>query len=306
MVQAINQHFNIQEKDQTVLPILLARLEAKDLEPDYFAGELSEELKFERDKALGISAEIKRTVLGPIKKELSDIGVDISLLDKFQIPAIKGLSPSVVAAAAAPKMIQDVGPAASMPAAPAAPKPSTVSDIGWSKKPAPPAVPIAPTIRPDALQVSWIVPTPTPKPISSDAAAAAAAQPAEPAPVMLHQDTTFKAPEKNAGFTLTRPGSGAEVSLSQSGAGGQAPTRPAVLEFGGSNAPAKPAAPAAGAVHYTEFAAGARNVSQVSPPSPSASPVPVPVPRPPQPPQMPQSPQQDPQQKQKTIVKDFL
>jgi len=290
--------------------MLLARLEIKDLEPDYFAGELSEELKMDRDKALGISAEVKRTILGSVKKELSDIGIDISLLDKFQIPVIKELSPSAVAAkTAAPTIIQDINsspkgapvPAniATIPAAKIATKPPTLSDIGWSKAPAPgpamapkpaaPAMPAASSVPPTAASI--------PKPPAPPAPSA------EPAPVMLHEDTTFKASEKNSSFTLARPGVGAEVHLSQ-GAVPQAPARAAVLEFGG--APAAPAnkppatASSAAAVHYTDFAPGPRNVSQVSPSIP-VPPVPAP-PKPPMPPAQPPSPQNP----GAPIVKDFL
>lgn len=305
MVQAINQRFNIPEKDWSTLPILLARLEARDVAPDYFAGELADELKLDRDKALNISAEVKRNILTPLKKEFSDFGIDISLLDTFKIPAIKGLSQSVVTAKPdAPKIIQDVSMAP--------PKPTqTLPVTGWSqmKPPAPipptsstpprPTATPAPTFTLPAVSVPATNPTPTPHP--------------EPAPVILHEDTTFKAAQKNAGFTLTRPGGGADMHMG-SGSGVPTPPKPAVLEFGGVSA--KPPAAQTSAIHYTDFKpplagaptanTGPRNVVQIgstpTPPTPTQNFVPIP-----KPPSSPQPPQPvAPSQNAKPIVKDFL
>ena len=292
MVRTINQHFNIQKTNETVIPKLLARLEVKDIEPDYFAGELSEELKLDRDKTLGISAEVKRTILSPLNKEFSDFGIDISLLDKFQIPIIKGLSPSVVSAAiAAPKIIQAVNTAAPTPSQ----KPITLSDIGWSKMPASSIPP-----RPVAI------PVPTP---------AAQAKPAEPAPMMLHEDTTFKPAEKNEGFTLPKPNASAEMHMATGTS--QAPIRPAVLEFGGAKIPVpNPTATTTSGAYHGGFGsslsstpitgAGSRNVSQIMPT------VPVPIPKPPAPLTTPSATSAStnsvpmPPQPPKSIVKDFL
>ncbi len=299
MVRTINQHFNIQKGSETVLPKLLARLEVRDIAPDYFAGELSEELKLDRDKALGISTEVKRTILTPLTKEFLAFGVDISLLDKFQIPTIKDLSPSATMAIVnGPKIIQDVSITP--------PKPVALPAVGWSKMP---ASTFSSTPTP--------VPPVTPRPITPLAPIAPAA-PAEPAPIILHEDTAFKAVEKNAGFTLARPGGGADMQLGGHGSSSvPTPPRPAVLEFGG----AKPAAPMPSAVHNTGQSVplsamptantGPRSVSQITPvaaiptppkpPAPPMSPAPsniVPMPQPPQPPSAPQS--------AKPIVKDFL
>jgi hypothetical protein len=317
MVRTINQHFNIQKADKTVIPKLLARLEVKDIEPDYFAGELSEELKLDRDKALGISSEIKRTILGPLGKEFSDFGINISLLDKFQIPAIKGLSPSAVSAAiGALKIIQDANTAASS----SIQKPATLSDIGWSKIPS--AVSPTPTAQPAS-----IIPTP-PRPATIPAPAPTApAKPAEPAPapMMLHEDAIFKPAEKNEGFILPKPGAGVEMHMGTSAP--QAPIRPAVLEFGGVKIPVpKPPTPTTGGAYRGEFGsslsstpvagAGPRNVSQIMPVARVSVPLPVPKPpvpitTPPTPPRplqatihIPQPP--TPPQSPKPIVKDFL
>ncbi len=290
MVQAINQRFNIQDKDMSVLALLLARLEAKDIAPDYFAGELSEELKLDRDKALGISAEVKRTILSSLSKEFSDFGIDISLLDKFQIPTIKGLSPSAMATIVnTPKTIQGVGTTSPSPVTP----PASI--------------------------------TPTPPRSTTIPAPATQAKPSEPAPMMLHEDTIFKPAEKNEGFTLLKPGAGVEMHM---GAGvSQAPTRPAVLEFGGAKIPVpKPPTPTTGGAYRGEFGsslsstpvagAGPRNVSQIMPVARVSVPLPVPKPpapitTPPTPPRplqatihIPQPP--TPPQPPKPIVKDFL
>jgi hypothetical protein len=286
MVRTINQHFKIQKASETIIPKLLARLEVKDIEPDYFAGELSEELKLDRDKALGISSEIKRTILGSLNKEFSDFGIDVSLLDKFQIPIIKGLSPSAISAAVgAPKIIQDVSTAVPL----SIQKPITLSDIGWSKTP-PTALPTPTPSRPVAI------PVPTP---------AAQAKPAEPAPMMLHEDTTFKPAEKNEGFTLPKPNASAEMHMATGTS--QAPIRPAVLEFGGAKIPVpKPVVPAVGGAYYSGFGSslsstpiasvGSRNISQMMPT------VPIPTPST----ATPTNSVHIPPQPQKPIVKDFL
>lgn len=221
-------------------------------------------------------------------------------------------------------------------------KPTILSDVGWSKQSVP-----QPNVGTKA-GLPTPAPTPTPPPVikSAPISTPAPATPAGPAPVMLHEDTSFKAPEKNAGFTLANPRAAAEINMSRSSAGVPTPPRPAVLEFGGVKPPA-PGTPAA-VVHYTDFrsplasaptaSSGPRNVSQITatPAAPAAparpvaqipTPTPVPVPRPPQAPTpaMPQAaqslrppqPLQPPQppkppappaplQNNKPIVKDFL
>ena len=219
-----------------------------------------------------------------------------------------------------------ISPEATLPIAAPSPaltvKPTTLSDVGWSKMPPTTSVSI-PTPRPASIPTS--VPMPTPAPTPKPAAAPAA--PAEPAPMMLHEDTTFKAPEKNAGFTLSKPGGSAEMTIDQKKT--QAPLRPAVLEFGGARsttptpntitpAAPKPPTPGAQVPQYGNFraslssmptaSAGPRNVVQITPaaPAPISSPTPTPmqIPKPPAPP-MPPTPR-PPQQANKAIVKDFL
>jgi hypothetical protein len=274
-----------------VVANLIQRIQIKDLAPDYFSGELAMELQLDKDKAVHITGELKKAIFAPRRKDFFDYGIDIDLLDKFQMPIIKPL-----ASDNSPKLLQDVSSSSTISTAQSKP----LSDVGWSKQSAPqPNVTakasVSPSTPPPTTQ-----PAPVPKPT------------AEPAPVMLHQDTTFKAAEKNAGFTLTQPG-GANVRMGQ-GAGVPTPPRPAVLEFGG----VKPPSPAttAGAVHYTDFKSplastptangGSRNVSQITG---ATSATPVPVPRPPQasisPAPQPPKPTTPPPSN-KPIVKDFL
>lgn len=191
-----------------------------------------------------------------------------------------------------------------------APKPITLSDVGWLKTPSarpaikPMVVPSAPTAAPTLT--SPVVTPPVPKP------------PAEPAPMMLHEDTVFKSAEKNANLTLSKPGGAAEMNMNRGAVAVPAPTRPAVLEFGGASgagtsAP-KPPAPTSSTARPTGFGpslasmsttnTGTREVSQIVPttsvPIPK-SPTPPMPPRPAQTPPAPSTPQPN-----KPIVKDFL
>lgn len=209
-----------------------------------------------------------------------------------------------------PTIIQNIIPPSPMPLIA---KPITLSDIGWSKQPAAGSnigLSVAiPTPKP--------APTPTPAPSRSPVAPAIPKPAAEPAPMMLHEDTTFKPAEKNASFTLSKPEGSAEMSMNR-GITTQAPARPAVLEFGGSATQAgasvpKPPAPAWNSTHPMTGNNGTRNVSQIMPT------MSVPIPRPPQapttpslqipqPPKPPSPPQNIPATPQpgKPIVKDFL
>lgn len=226
---------------------------------------------------------------------------------------------------------------------PNAPKPNRLSDVGWSRsRTADPVVKLD-VSQPQKIASAAPAPAPAPQrpqsvapqPNASATAAGAGANrtlgeferlkamknpsvssaatptapapkpsPAEPAPFMLHEDTSFKAQTKNNDFSLPRPDANAQAKMSAIRP--QAPLKPAVLEFGTGNNPApKPPAGPSKTVHYTEFTAslssaptansGPRTVGQIMPAPPSAT-VPMP-PRPPQPP-MPQ--------KEQVIVKDFL
>jgi len=282
-----------------IIAKLIQRIQIKDLAPDYFSGELAAELQLDKDKATHITSEFKKSVFSPIRKNFADYGIDIDLLDKFQMPIIKSSSES-------PKIFQNIesestfNPNIQAQIAPSLPRPTTLSDIGWSKQP---AASLSNTIRASAP-----APIPTPKP----------AVPAEPAPMMLHEDTTFKPAERNAGFTLSNPGGTAEMSLVGSNA--QPPTRPAVLEFGGratstGMAVPKPPISAINSVRPMTVSGGARNVSQILPTMSVPVPKPPTPPMPPRPPQaaltpssqVPQPPKPPaPQATARPIVKDFL
>jgi hypothetical protein len=226
--------------------------------------------------AIAIDAKTAKDIQDAlIDRIFSPLRADI---DKAYAPLSKSEVVSV-ATATAPKIIQDVS---FVP-----PKPAPLPNVGWSK------------MSPSAIAS-------VPMPAAPRAAA-------EPAPMILHEDTSFKAAEKNASFTLARPSSGADVHINQAPAA-SAPARPAVLEFGGIKPPAAavnktPTAPAANVIRYADT--GPRSVSQITPPAPAVPQPPAPpkspaapsnnVPMPPTPPQPPSSPQAN-----KPIVKDFL
>jgi hypothetical protein len=261
------------------------------LHPEDIAQELKEGLSLDMQTANSIEAALNKRIFAPLRPDI----------DKVYAPISKLESPS--ATVASPKIIQDVSVAPPKPA-------QSLPAVGWSQM-KPPAAAASTPPRPAVLP---------PTPISAPIASTPKPAPAEPAPMILHEDTTFKAVQKNADFTLSRPGGGAEMHMG-SGSGAPAPARPAVLEFGG--APAKPPATQSqsGAVHYTDFKsplsanptanAGPRNVTQITPAAPAApAQIPAVIPKPPSPPQPPQAqtpaPAPAPQQNTKPIVKDFL
>lgn len=212
-VQAINKHFTISNDHRSILATLLARLVAKDLSPDYFSGELAIELKIDRDKALGMAAETKRAILDPLKKEFADFGIDITLLDKFQMPIIKTV-PLSADAAAGPKIIQDIGTSAASPPPPGMRPQIPLTPRPPAPNPATPANPIpaasfaspnAPSVSmPGLAQAAAAVPTP--------AQSGLAMPPAEVKPVST----------SDVGWVKTRS-SGPVVKLDTSGIPPQAP-----------------------------------------------------------------------------------
>jgi hypothetical protein len=299
-VNNIDNQFILPRESSSIIKKISQRLLVKDLAPEYFAGELAMELKLDKDKAAHISSEIKKNIFFPQKAVLSNYGIDIDLLDKFQMPIIK---PSVNNS---PKILEDIE---LMPVVPSTPKPTTLSDIGWSKQP----------VAASNIGVSATIPTPasvpTPTPISPrppvvPVPKSAAAAVAEPAPMMLHEDTTFKPAEKNAGFMLSKSGGTAEMSMNRGVP--QAPARAAVLEFGGgARTPIpKPPMPTSSSARPMTISTGARNVSQIMPTMPAPVLKPPAPPMPPRPSQAPPKPPTPPSasiaQPNKPIVKDFL
>lgn len=254
-----------------------------------------DDLAGELVSSMDLPAPLAKTISDQINSRVfAPLRADI---DKVYSPPSK-LGGSLIGSA--PKILQDIG---------ISPRPITLSDIGWSKQPA-----AGSNIGRGA---AIPVPIPAPKP------------PAEPAPMMLHEDTIFKPAEKNASFTLSKPEGAAEVNMNR-GVAAQAPTRPAVLEFGGSAASAgtpvpKPPTPASNFARPMSFGpsfasmptanSGSRNVSQVMPTTTVPVPVPprpqqvspAPLSRVPQPPKPP-APQNaaSTSQPNKPIVKDFL
>jgi hypothetical protein len=283
------------------------------LHPEDVAQELKNRLGLDTQTANLIEDALNKRIFVPLRADIDKVYAPISKLETAPTGAPK------------PKVIQDVNVAQPKPA-------PTLPAVGWSQmKPPPPSVGPTPARPAPTVSLSGIRP-PTPVAATAPRTTAPAA-PAEPPPVMLHEDTSFKAAQKNMDFTFPRPGGGSEVRMGATPTT-PAPPRPAVLEFG---SVAKPTvAPAtgpssSGATHYSDFrpslsttpmaSAGPRNIAQMIPaaPAPTSVPTPtrgavpsVPVPKPPVPPQPPRPPQ-PPQQRGATppqnngpIVKDFL
>jgi hypothetical protein len=303
------------------------------LHPEDASREIKEFLGIDAKTASIIGDGLNQRIFAPLRADI----------DKVYSPLSNA---EATPTALSPKMLQDIGIPLKTAPAPAGsimtPTPKTVSlsDIGWSKAPAPTGnIPPKPT-----QQMNTQVPHPAPiagfnltlTPVSTPT-------PAGPAPMILHEDTTFKPAEKNVGFTLSKPGASAEMNINQNKT--QAPIRPAVLEFGTTPLPPKPQSSGPQTTHYTDFKpslatmsaanAGPRNVSQITPaamsvpiPKPPTAPKPIApttfatpiaqiprIPTPPQPPtplaQTPVTPALTPApatapQPNKPIVKDFL
>lgn len=136
---------------------LIQKLQIKEIGPEYFAGELAAALKLEKNNALLVSGEIEKSIFMPIRKDFSDYGIDIDLLNKFQIPAIKSAPASNVtqtSPAPGPKIIAQ-GFEAKLNASPAVPKPVAItmpiiSSIATSPKPQPTTPPTPPQAAPIA------------------------------------------------------------------------------------------------------------------------------------------------------------
>jgi hypothetical protein len=266
------------------------------LHPEDLAGEIVSSVDLPAPLAKTISDQINSRVFAPLRADIDKVYSPISKIGG-------GITKST------PKIIQDIessSPQRTVPQniTPPPQKPVTFSDVGWSKQPA----------TQSNIVVKLVTPTPIPSPVPKPAVAAA-----EPAPMMLHEDTTFKPAEKNIGFTLTKPHGGAEMNLSKGPAA--ATTRPAVLEFGGASSGdmsvPKPSMPGQSSVRPMGFGSsfpsapttntGSRNVSQIV--LTMSTPVPKP-PTPPMPPRPPQVSSTPPStsvpQPDKLIVKDFL
>ena len=289
--------------------------------------------------AAQIDVKVAQSVADAINKRIfAPIRTDI---DKAYQPPPGG------SVTAGPKIIQDIGTPPVAPASinvepPAPPKPS---DAGWSRTPPggptvqfkasqiapPPAPPKAvatppPSAAPKPVSAVGVVsefdrlglakqasiPTP-PIPTPASTSSSAPKPSAEPAPIMLHEDTSFKATAKETDFRLSRPDEGAEMKMDASKISSM-PVRPAVIEVAGPSGQSAPPAGAVRMVHYTELQtasmnapapSGERKLTEITsgPPMPPPPPAqtPPPIPKPPTPPPPPSPDQKNPA----PIVKNY-
>lgn len=265
--------------------------------------------------------------------------------------------PNVVSqtvANAAPKMTASplAGNQTKVATPPPAPAKSATDGAGWSRSTADqPVVKLSPTSMPPPQNVAAPRITPVVKPaaipisgpvgeferistqsgggqkMSSSPVPPPPAAPAAPmpAPVMIHEDASFKPAQQPPNFHLQLPNQSNDIL--KGAAAGQVPLKPAVLELGkqAPTAPAPSGAMTTRVVHYSEYKSpspeapitaaaapvnsGPRQITELTsapkplpptPPMPSAPP----TMRPPMPP-APPSPGTPPQNNTKVIVKDY-
>lgn len=85
-IAEINKKLGIKEARRSIIPGLVLRLIVRDLEPQDFINELSEELKINYPTAKALTEEIESKILKPIETGLSqDVGVDVKLI--YSAPA---------------------------------------------------------------------------------------------------------------------------------------------------------------------------------------------------------------------------
>jgi hypothetical protein len=284
IVDQICKKNNITDEEKVLIIHQIVGLVILGLVHPYDLGsEINDALSLENPKfSNAITEELNAKVFLPIKAELeNNYHPVLTHSEQKIIPATPVENPSLPKSAPAPKTI-------------------SLSDIGWSKQPAPSSITSINTPKPTPT----IMPTPVAPKITTPAPTVPTLT---PAPMMLHEDTAFKPAEKNVGFTLSKMGGIAEMGMS--GGVPKAPTRPAVLEFGAvptpkPTSPQPPKPPIFGAPSLASMSvvdSGPRNVSQIAPIAPTPMPMPkptIPIPRPLQPPTPPQA--------NKPIVKDFL
>lgn len=85
-ISDVNGELGLKDEQKKTIPRLILRIEIQDLEPQFFSGELANELGLDKTKAQIITTKIKKSVFEPIKNKLIDYGIDINLLDRFEIP----------------------------------------------------------------------------------------------------------------------------------------------------------------------------------------------------------------------------
>jgi len=244
------------------------------LHPEDLAEELKEATGINPQVCTSVASAINSRIFTPLKSELDKIYEPLSTLGND--------------GSAGPKIIEEIqamtgtAPRITISAAPTAPTKPSLSDAGWSKttveqpvvrlSQTPPAPPVAkptiptsapvPTMPPKksvgeferlAMQSSALKPQAA-APAASAAPAALAIptpKPAEPAPVIIHEDAVFRPQQKAPDFHFALP---TEKIDMQKPAGPPA-LGAAVLEFGktpAASAP-KPSASTPRVVHYTEY-----------------------------------------------------
>jgi|SRR3989344_483917 len=80
-ISELNKRFNFTGGKIGVIPRSTLRLEVKDLSPKNFTETISNELGISPSSARGLAKEISQKILEPMKRQLLDWGVDISLID---------------------------------------------------------------------------------------------------------------------------------------------------------------------------------------------------------------------------------
>jgi hypothetical protein len=315
------------------------------IHPEDVAGELQGRASIPSPTATAIASAVTAKIFSPLKTDLDN--------------AYAPVSHEHEETAFSPKIIQDIGPmpGAFPPPAPSPPVPkSSEPQSGWSRatpeqpvvklsQAAVPAAATAPQAPPKAVPTA---PPPAAKPPTSPAAAGAmdeferlaaqrgekkavpspaggapptAPKPAapEPPPVMIHEDTEFKAQPQAPGFRLELPAKPIDM---RAGPPPPQPVKSAMLELGSTPAPPPKTGPATTrVVHYTEYKSpspehpvlpktppppqGPRQITEItsqdlSKPPPVKPPVPPAPPKPPLPPAPPAPPPPN-----KVIYKDY-
>lgn len=224
-VDQICEKNKITEEDRLTTIHQLVGLTILGLIHSYDLGsEINEALSLDNPKfGIAIAEELNAKVFLPIKTELENgyhpltvaSSIKDSILEKKPTPdsrppeVMQGKSDSSSQPKVMPLSNKGVT-SYSAPTAPATPKPTILSDVGWSKASSTgPGITLTPAI-PIATKAS--APMPSTPPTPSMPAPTPAPKPSEPVPVMLHEDTTFKAAEKNAKFTFSQPGAGGDAN----------------------------------------------------------------------------------------------
>lgn len=155
----IYAHFHLDRLATDSVAAAIRRVLFKELEPRYFAGQLSLALKLEKNQALLLAGEIARLLFLPAAQDLGNAGIDVHALETFEIPSPQMLQ-ATPKSSTAPAATETVSPApqdttAAKPVmvftkeefAPIAPRPSVIDSsankIFERTAPTPPRAPVA-------------------------------------------------------------------------------------------------------------------------------------------------------------------